>query len=112
MANVDVDTSAFEESVRRTFESAENEVFDIVLATAYEIRNGAVRNTPVRTGVLRAAWQVEANKDGNGGVIDIINGTEYRDHVEYGTKNMAPRPMIRPVLQQQLDLLVERLKGL
>ena len=112
MANVDVDTSAFEESVRRTFESAENEVFDIVLATAYEINNGAKKNTPVRTNTLRAAWQVVPNKDGNGGTIDIINGTEYRDYVEYGTKNMAPRPMIRPVLQQQLDLLVERLKGL
>ena len=34
--------------------------------------------------------------------------TEYAIHLEYGTRNMAPRPFMRPALERSRDLFVEK----
>ena len=106
------DSRAFGDSVRRAMEEASSRVFDEVVGAAMEMRNEAVKSTPVRTGALRAAWQVETAPNGDGGTVDIVNATEYRDHIEYGTRYIKPQPMIRPALNLVLPRLIDRLKGL
>lgn len=68
-----------------------------------EIRNQAVLRTPVKTGVLRAGWQVRSSRRPDGATVDIYNNVNYSAHIEYGTKAYTIYPKSGKVLAFQMN---------
>lgn len=63
------------------------------------------------TGRLAASIQTTA-KD-NGMTVEVAAGTgivDYAVHLEYGTRNMAERPFMRPALKNETDFIYNRMK--
>lgn len=63
------------------------------------------------TGRLAASLQTTAKDAGM--VVEIAAGTgvvDYAVHLEYGTKNMAERPFMRPALKNSTDFIHARVK--
>ena len=89
---------------------------------AYDLFEDIVNTTPVQTGFLRSNWMPNIGSpatgtSGNAGgvpnfaaastalsavkatdIVYLTNNTEYGTYVEYGTKNMRPRAMVRTAL--------------
>jgi hypothetical protein len=134
-----VDDAAFIESVKRSMESLGEQIFKLAEKGGFEVVNEAKQRTPVRTGVLRAAWKMRSERHSEGGVIEVSNETEYGPYIEYGTKphtitaknakvltdgsnffgqsvqhpGTAPKPMLAPAVaavEPKLEEALRRLK--
>jgi hypothetical protein len=139
MSGKNVDATAFQQSLEKRLDELGSKVIDEVIATGFEIRNEAVKRTPVNTGALRSGWQVDSGRTANGGWVEVRNDVPYAAAVEYGTKphtiraknkkvlanqkegavfgtevnhpGTKARPMLRPALVAGLNSLARRLKG-
>lgn len=135
-----IDINNFEDDLARHFGRIKEEVFTEVKKAANETRSEAVQRTPVKTGQLRASWQVREKRLGDKGEIQILNNTKYWAAIEYGTKpriiravkkrvlanrktgevfgkqvnhpGTRPRPMIRPAVKKVVPMLKARLERL
>lgn len=83
----------------------------IVEETSKEVKRDAASLTPVRTGRARAGWRVQARKE----TARIWNNVPYVRYLEYGTRRMRPRRMLRTAmakgevrLEQRLRLLLQK----
>ena len=59
------------------------------------------------TGRLVQSVRVEPRSDG----ADIVVATEYAVHLEYGTRNMAPRPFLGPAAERAADDLTNNIRA-
>jgi len=137
---LDVNSDDFQASLKKHISGIEDKILDEVMKAALEIRNVAASNSPVKTGNLRASWQVRKRREIKGGEVQVLNNAKYWRAVEYGTKphiiqaktkkvlankkegkvfgktvnhpGTKPKPMIRPALKKVLPLFIERLKRL
>lgn len=135
-----VDDAAFKSGLQDYLTRLTEGVYTEVRQAAQEIRNEAMQRTPVNTGALRSAWQVREQKNIVGGVVEVMNETEYASAVEYGTRphtikamnkkvlankrtgqvfgpvvnhpGTKARPMIRPAVSSVLPKLLDRIKGI
>lgn len=70
-------------------------------AGAMRVHADAVRRAPYKTGNLRRSIHpdiTEATKDRT--VIEIGTDVEYAAYMEFGTARIAPRPYLRPALDE------------
>ena len=70
---------------------------------AEKTKADAAEGTPVDTGRLRRAWQdAEVVADDGGSVSSrrATNSVPYVGYVEYGTRRMAPRLVVRRAIQK------------
>ena len=133
-----VDDKAFLASLNAHLDKVADEVVDEVVAAAVEVRNEAVKRTPVDRGLLRAGWQLDSGRTSNGGWAEVSNDVKYVRAVEYGTKphtirtknkkvlaskgevfgtevkhpGTKERPMLRPAVALAVPRLMKRLKGI
>lgn len=56
--------------------------------------------TPVESGRLQRGWGFQMRQYD----IEVYNVVEYATHVEFGTKSMAPRGMLRTTLLEANDI--------
>jgi HK97 gp10 family phage protein len=63
----------------------------------------------VDTGNLKNSIHAEKVRDR---VWRVIDGTNYGIYLEYGTRNMAPRPFFTPTAEEISTLIAERFKAL
>ena len=63
----------------------------------------------IDTGNLASSIQKEVSHEKNSEDIVIFTDVPYAIHLEFGTKNMGPRPFLRPVLMESYDIIVKRL---
>lgn len=83
--------------------------------TGETYRRGAVTHTasspgnPPRTdtGRLVQSARVEPKSDG----ADVVVASSYAKPLEYGTRNMAPRPFLGPAAEKNADQLTERVRA-
>lgn len=135
-----IDSSDFERTAKRAIDRLAEQVMDEVIKAGHEVRNDAIRKTPVDTGALRAGWKIRVTKIGKGGTVTVSNETPYARSVEYGTKPHTIRakaksvlanrktgavfgktvnhpgtravPMLAPALRSAISKLNSRLRGL
>lgn len=71
----------------------------VVAKTAADIEAGAKARTPPRidTGAMLNGWQARQVGDLE---WEVVNGVEYSKFNEYGTRHMAPHPMIIPSAEE------------
>lgn len=55
----------------------------------------------VDTGRLRASYTHEVGEDARGPYVDIGTNVEYAPFLEFGTRHIAPRPHLRPAVEQE-----------
>lgn len=83
----------------RDFARASPEVMQGVQATADAIAEDARNHAPVRTGTLRdsitTTRPMRAGQPGQ--TVRVVARVFYAKFVEFGTRNMRPRPFMRPV---------------
>lgn len=85
-------TEEFTLAMRQAIRSALREVGERVVGYATDI-------VPVRTGNLRSSIAYDADDS------QVIIGSDvpYASYVEEGTRNMRPRPYLRPAIVNHLD---------
>lgn len=64
---------------------------------AQEIRNDAISAAPVDTGRLRQSISVQKVDEGH---YRVGTNVEYAPMVEFGTRDTAPQPFLRPALER------------
>ena len=138
---VSTNTSDWERYLTQRITNAEADTYRLVMEAAQEIRNDAIKASPVRTGALRAGWQVRNHRDNNGGGwVEVFNPVPYAAAVEYGTRphiieatnkrvlantstgevfgtrvnhpGTRPQPMLRSARARVLPQLIKRLEDL
>lgn len=65
--------------------------------TAQAIRNDALLAAPVDTGRLRQSITVQEIAEDH---YRVGTNVDYAPHVEFGTRNTAPQPFLRPALEK------------
>lgn len=98
MAEVEVDSRAFERSLVRALKSMELETEADLARFGILVQNGARQRCPVDTGRLRASIMSTPGRDGRGPYVDIGSNVEYAPFVEYGTMRTRAQPYLRPAL--------------
>jgi len=89
---------------------------DAVLKTSFAIAQRAKALAPVRTGALRKSITVAAR--GTSGRVGIgqvdVAGSQgpavYWRFVEFGARNIPPRPFFRPAAEAESNAYIERLQ--
>jgi len=66
--------------------------------------------TPVKSGRLRAGWELKQRKSGENRVDEIENNVSYGAAVEYGTSKTKPRRMLAKAMRRARARLMKRLK--
>jgi len=107
-----IDSSEFERSAKRALDRLAENVMEEVIKAGHEVRNEAIRKTPVDTGALRSGWKIRIQRLGKGGRVTVSNETPYARHVEYGTRYTRPQPMLGPAIRSVIPKLTARLRGL
>lgn len=74
----------------KVFEDIEKKIDAFKEEFAKEFVTRVKRRTPVKTGRLQGGWTAEVAED-----IVIRNDVPYMPYVEYGTRYMPPRGMLR-----------------
>ncbi len=87
----------------------QTEVSRAVRETALAIEEKAKRYAPVDTGALQASIQAKVTGPFS---AEIAPGTEYAEHVEYGTRHMAAQPYMTPAAEEERPLFLGRMKDL
>lgn len=97
-------------SIDKVFVELEQELEAFKTAFAEEFLARVKQRTPVISGRLQGAWEIEVQQD----AAEIKNPTEYASYVEYGTEKMAPRAMLRTTLveAEQIAEIAARRVGL
>lgn len=119
----------FSVDVEKWTQKVSNNIRKFAVELSQDILYGVVTKTPVITGFLRSSWNlsldapvvVDGEKTGNpnaslqlavsrgaltlakmkgGETVYITNGTEYGQHVEYGTSNFEGRAMMRKTIAE------------
>lgn len=79
---------------------------DEALQEARDYAETAVKaRTPVRTGELKANWQIGKSKTS----VTFSNQTPYAAFVEYGTRRMKPRAMMQKTLPETQEVFKQAL---
>lgn len=135
-----IDSSEFERTAKRELDRLAENVMQEVIKAGNEVRNDAIKKTPVDTGSLRAGWKIRVERMGKGGKVTVSNETSYARSVEYGTKphtiraksksvlanrktgsffgktvnhpGTRPNPMLGPAIRNVIPKLTARLRGL
>lgn len=105
-----IDPSDFNDSVDKHLKNLSEQVYKDVVAAGQEVRNGAVKKTPVDTGNLRAGWQARQKRTTRGGEVTVFNEVPYAGFVEYGTRYQAAKPMLRPSVAEVLEKLKQKFR--
>lgn len=93
-----IDSSDFERTAKRALDRLAAQTMEEVIKAGHEVRNQAVKATPVDTGALRAGWKIRIERLVNGGRVTVSNETQYARSVEYGTKPHTIRAKSKSVL--------------
>lgn len=97
-----VDANAFLSDLGRWADQSQRNLQRVVEEAAQEIRNDAVRRTPVDTGLLRAAWKVRPTvRTPNGAWTEVSNSTPYAKAVEFGSRPHVIRLRKKSVLMNR-----------
>lgn len=80
---------------------------DALQAGGYMVETGAKRRAPVRTGFLRSSIRAQ---EANEREVRVVAGAEYAKFVEFGTSRQAPRPYLRPTLNEDRGDIVEAMR--
>lgn len=86
----------------------EKEVDAACEITALNIQYGAVSRSRVDTGNMRAGWEVQRLESKK---YVVFNNVHYTIYNEYGTVYMSPQPMLGPSVEQEMPLLLDRIRG-
>lgn len=76
-------------------------------AGAFIVEAGAKRRAPVRTGFLRSSIRAQEASERE---VQITVGAEYAKFVEFGTSRQAPRPYLRPTLNEERSDITEAMR--
>ena len=63
-------------------------------------RTLAAANTPVKTGMARRGWKIWTIQSKTSLTGAVYNDVPYIVFLEYGTKNMPPRAMLRNAVEE------------
>lgn len=80
-----------------------------ILTTALNIKSQAKLLAPVREGQLRNSIDIEADQSGLN--IKVGSGLEYAPYQEFGTRNMAAQPFLRPAVEIVRGRSIEEVKA-
>ena len=134
-----VNTEEFTASMSTAVADLRDSAYRAVVAAGLEVRNDAIRRSPVDTGLLRAGWRMREGTSGKVGWVEVYNSTPYAPAVEYGTRphtirvrnkkvlanrgagqvfgkvvnhpGTPPRPMLRPAIDRVAPVLRAKLGG-
>ncbi len=81
----------------------------VVRATAFHVLGIAVEKAPRRTGFLKSTGNVNAEY-ASSGFVNVEFTAEYAAYVELGTSRMAAQPYLKPAVEAEQQLFIERLK--
>lgn len=74
-----------------------------------QIEARAKAHSAVRTGLMRSEWHHEMISDSEGRVYNLVRYTVYQ---EYGTRYMAPHPMLHPAITETTPEFAENVAGI
>lgn len=80
------------------------------LETLILVQSQAKRDTPWKTGRLRAANQLQMDADRLGGIV--FNDVDYAGYVHNGTRYVKPRPFLYNAWQGEADHYLDKLKAI
>jgi len=103
--SVRVDTRKLDSMIARTPGKKDQ----IVLETAFHMLGVAEKTAPYKTGYLAGSGGV---KPGGGGGQTVKFTAEYAGYVELGTWKMSAQPFLKPAVEAETQLFIERLKEL
>lgn len=89
------------------------EVREAMAATQQRIKDLLPGLTPVKTGRMRASWNVDAGDR----ILRITNraqnkqGTQYAGFVDLGTSKMKPRHITKQAMEQAMSIFTQELSG-
>lgn len=87
-----------EAALTQLFDSTEGPIGKELARRAIKVESAAKRGTPVDTGRLRSSMTHELGREGGDLVARIGTNVDYAVHVEFGTRYMAARAMLRNAL--------------
>lgn len=83
-------------------------VAEALAVTANNILYTCVALSRVDTGNMRAGWETQQQSKFS---HIVFNNVHYTIYNEYGTVHMAPQPMLGPAIEQELPLLLQRVRA-
>jgi HK97 gp10 family phage protein len=106
MSNMTVDTTEFDEMMRRA-KLTESDLLNIEGAGAAVLVNAMRTKVPVDTGATRASIMSHIVSSSSIKVEDDIGPeTNYAPYLEYGTKRMRAQSFVRPAAYEKLAQVV------
>lgn len=97
---------------RTYYQTATDDVKDLVKESAYKIEQVAKARCPVDTGRLRASITTSIDEGANDIVAKVGTPVEYAHFVEYGTYKQDAQPYLTPAFNQVKSQFISQLKSI
>lgn len=91
-------------------EATKDQVKELFVVFTEDVFVNLIARTPVKTGKLKAGWEISREKKENSVKVRISNGVFYLKFIEFGFSKKAPKGIVRLTFNEKRKELETALK--